>query len=192
MSIFRRLKGKEPFPKYYEPFSAPSVKTSDESLLRTYDHEDTTLQTMWNHVQNTGATTVPRPVIPKDWNKKVPDKLNPADGRDIMAEIEWEYSPEGSQELKHLFALWHLNDEVWQRQRKKAINLAVYGEEDPFDEAPYYHVISISDDYGIMKDSFPKHEKEKARSLYEQYTGTLINPKWVLFVEGNVEIGGHY
>lgn len=185
MRLFRRLKGKDPSPKDYDPFWAPNVGTSDE-------YKDTTHQTMWNHVQNTGATTVPRPVIPKDWNKKVPDKLNPADGRDIMAEIEWEYSPEGCEELKHVFALWHLNDKVWQKKRKEAINLAVYGEEDPFDEAPYYHVISISDDYGIMKDSFPKHEKEKARSLYEQYTGTLINPKWVLFIEGKVEIGGHY
>lgn len=125
-------------------------------------------------------------VIPSDWNKEI--KEDKPIEKDIIKEIEWEYSEEGAKELRHLFAMWHLNDEVWQRQRRKAINLAVYGEEDPFNEKPYYHIVSFSDEYGFKLTQYPKHQKEEAHALFNNYNEAWNTPNNILFFEGE-EIG---
>lgn len=125
-------------------------------------------------------------VIPFGWNREI--KEDKPMKKDIMKEIEWEYSEEGAKELRHLFAMWHLNDEVWQRQRKKAINLAVYGEEDPFNNRPYYHILTFSDELGFKLSQYPKHQKEEAHAFFNNYNEAWHNPQNILFFEGE-EIG---
>lgn len=124
--------------------------------------------------------------LPNHWTKELKEEKPMK--KDIMKEIEWEYSEEGAKELRHLFAMWHLNDEVWQRQRRKAINLAVYGEEDPFNEKPYYHIITFSDEYGFKLTQYPKHQKEEAHALFNNYNEAWHTPNNILFFEGE-EIG---
>ena len=147
----------------YTPFSAPFPPTAEEMLKKGYLNQ-----------------------IPSHWNKEI--KEDKPMKRDIVKEIEWEYSEEGAKELRHLFAMWHLNDEVWQRQRRKAINLAVYGEEDPFNEKPYYHIVSFSDEYGFKLTQYPKHQKEEAYSLFNNYNEAWHTPNNIFFFEGE-EIG---
>lgn len=141
------------------------------------------IETLWNY-QPKIITTYD--CIPPDWNKLI-EEDKPIK-KDIIKEIEWEYSEEGAKELRHLFAMWHLNDEVWQRQRRKAINLAVYGDEDPFNEKPYYHIISFSDEYGFKLTQYPKHQKEEAHALFNSYDESWHTPNNVFFFEGE-EIG---
>lgn len=147
-----------------------------------------------SHVERPKRTDAPQlPKIP-NYNPNEPIKSEVPEFRpkpmkkDIMKEIEWEYSEEGAKELRHLFAMWHLNDEVWQMQRRKAINLAVYGEEDPFNAKPYYHIISFSDDYGFKITQYPKHQKEEAHKLFNSYNEAWHTPNNILFFEGE-EIG---
>nr|DAL74506.1 MAG TPA: hypothetical protein [Caudoviricetes sp.] len=149
----------------YVPFSAPFPPTAEEMIRKGYIKQ-----------------------IPSHWNKEIKEKIPPQIKKDIMKEIEWEYSEEGAKELRHLFAMWHLNDEVWQRQRRKAINLAVYGDEDPFNEKPYYHIISFSDEYGFKLTQYPKHQKEEAHALFNNYNESWHTPNNVFFFEGE-EIG---
>lgn len=144
----------------YIPFSAPFPPTAEEMISKGY--------------------------IPPDWNKEI--KEDKPMEKDIMKEIEWEYSEEGAKELRHLFAMWHLNDEVWQKKRRKAINLAVYGDEDPFNEKPYYHIISFSDEYGFKLTQYPKYQKEEAYTLFNNYNEAWHTPNNILFFEGE-EIG---
>lgn len=147
----------------YTLFNAPFPPTMEEMVRKGYINQ-----------------------IPSHWNKEI--KEDKPMKRDIMKEIEWEYSEEGAKELRHLFAMWHLNDEVWQKQRRKAINLAVYGEEDPFNEKPYYHIVSFSDEYGFKLTQYPKHQKEEAHAVFNNYNEAWHTPNNILFFEGE-EIG---
>lgn len=104
-------------------------------------------------------------VIPSDWNKEI--KEDKPIEKDIMKEIEWEYSEEGAKELRHLFGMWHLNDEVWQKKRREAINLAVYGDENAFDERPYYHLYTFHHEFGYKKQTYPKYKKDVAIEMYK-------------------------
>lgn len=143
------------------------------------------IETLWNYHTPLPITTYD--CIPPGWNKLIEEDNKPMK-KDIMKEIEWEYSEEGAKELRHLFAMWHLNDEVWQKKRRQAINLAVYGEEDPFNEKPYYHIVSFSDEYGFKLTQYPKHQKEEAYSLFNNYNEAWHTPNTILFFEGE-EIG---
>lgn len=126
----------------YTSFSAPFPPTAEEMLQKGYLNQ-----------------------IPSHWNKEI--KEDKPMKRDIMKEIEWEYSEEGAKELRHLFAMWYLNDEVWQKKRRKAINLAVYGDEDAFDERPYYHLYTFHDEFGYKKQTYPKYKKDVAMEMYK-------------------------
>ena len=123
----------------YTSFSAPFPPTAEEMINKGY--------------------------IPPDWNKEI--KEDKPMEKDIKKEIEWEYSEEGAKELRHLFAMWHLNDEVWQKKRREAINLAVYGDEDAFDERPYYHLYTFHDEFGYKKQTYPKYKKDVAMEMYK-------------------------
>lgn len=126
----------------YTPFSAPFPPTAEEMIHKGYINQ-----------------------LPSHWNKEI--KEDKPIEKDIMKEIEWEYSEEGAKELRHLFAMWHLNDEVWQKKRRKAINLAVYGDEDTFDERPYYHLYTFHDEFGYKKQTYPKYKKDVAMEMYK-------------------------
>lgn len=127
----------------YTSFSAPFPPTAEEMLKKGYLNQ-----------------------IPSNWNKEI--KEDKPIEKDIIKEIEWEYSEEGAKELRQLFAMWHLNDEVWQKKRRQAINLAVYGDENVFDERPYYHLYTF-DKFGFKKQTYPKYKKDIAMEMYKHY-----------------------
>lgn len=134
----------------YTPFSAPFPPTAEEMIHKGYINQ-----------------------LPSHWNKEI--KEDKPIEKDIMKEIEWEYSEEGAKELRHLFAMWHLNDEVWQKKRRKAINLAVYGDEDTFDERPYYHLYTFHDEFGYKKQTYPKYKKDVAMEMYKYCKKAVTN-----------------
>ena len=145
----------------------PTVDGPTKEELRKANSRLTQLAGGGSSVERPPKSPVVKNSNPSHWNKELREKIPPQIKKDIMKEIEWEYSDEGAKKLRHLFAMWHLNDEVWQRQRRKAINLAVYGEEDPFDERPYYHLYTFHDEFGYKKQTYPKYKKDAAMEMYK-------------------------
>lgn len=115
-----------------------------------------------------GGSSVERPPrTDRPMKSEVPEFRPKPMEKDIMKEIEWEYSDEGAKKLRHLFTMWHLNDEVWQKKRREAINLAVYGDENVFDERPYYHLYTFHNEFGFKKQTYPKYKKDAALEMYK-------------------------
>ncbi|BBI90342.1 hypothetical protein H1N69_gp48 [Lactococcus phage phiQ1] len=143
----------------------PTVDGPTKEELRKANTKLTQLSGGGSYVERPPKQSVIKNTIPSNWNKEM--KEDKPIEKDIMKEIEWEYSEEGAKELRQLFAMWHLNDEVWQKKRRKAINLAVYGDEDAFDERPYYHLYTFNDGFGYKKQTYPKYKKDVAIEMYK-------------------------
>ena len=53
---------------------------------------------------------------------------------------------------------------------------------------PYYHIVSFSDEYGFKLTQYPKHQKEEAYALFNNYNEAWHTPNDIFFFEGE-EIG---
>lgn len=87
-------------------------------------------------------------------------------------------------------------------EREQAITKAVYGrshvERPKRTDAPqlpnynnyepYYHIVSFSDEYGFKLTQYPKHQKEEAYALFNNYNEAWHTPNNIFFFEGE-EIG---